>query len=240
MAQPPLKLIYLARRNPKFSHERFIRRWRQHGALAMQQGFFSTLHRYAQCDAIKPPAGMASGAGSSAAWDGIGVCWFREMLPFTREERELTRKDELETFSEYVGYSLLLCRESVLKPGRGLFKASAFIARRPGTTPEAFAEHWQAVHAPMLLKNQALQQHLVGYVQNLVVRGDRMGESRLTFDGVGEFYFHSREQMGRFFAEIAKVEELRRDSDGFLDRGQTLFVFSDEVTLYDAELAAEA
>jgi hypothetical protein len=57
---------------------------------------------------------------------------------------------------------------------------------------------------------------------------------------VGEFYFHSREQMGRFFSEIAKVQELRRDSDAFLDRSQTLFVFSDEVTLYDAEVAAEA
>jgi len=229
------KLIYLAKRNPKFNHEQFLRRWRQHGALAMQQSFFSGLSRYAQCDAVKPPAGLKT----SADYDGVGLCWFRDLKPFPPEEAERMRADELETFSEYVRPFVVMCEESVLKPGRGFVKASVFIVRKPGTAPEAFARHWREVHGPMMLAQESLQPLLAGYIQNRAVVTDRTKGSRMEYDGVAEFHFSSLEHMGRFFTESAKIEALGRDSEQFLDRGRTLFMCTNEVVLYDAaELAA--
>jgi hypothetical protein len=46
----PGKLAYLAKRNPALSREQFIRRWRQHGALAMGPARWDSVGRYAQCD----------------------------------------------------------------------------------------------------------------------------------------------------------------------------------------------
>ena len=35
-----LKLIYLARRKPGFTVDEFVRRWRKHGALGMEQAIW--------------------------------------------------------------------------------------------------------------------------------------------------------------------------------------------------------
>lgn len=227
---PAGKLIYLAKRNPALSREQFVRRWRRHGALAMQMTFFASIARYSHCDVLAPPQGMRA----SSEHDALGVVWFRDLTPFPPEEYERMRRDELETFSEYVRNSIVRCTERVLKPGRGLVKVYTFIARRQGSTRAQFAEHWSEVHGPLVLGDADLARHLAGYVQNVVIDDEVTRASKLQFDGVAEFYFHEMADLQRFFADIAKRDAIGQDTGRFLDRERTLFVITNEVMLYDA------
>ena len=78
------KLAYLAQRNPALSREQFIRRWRQHGALAMGLARWDSIGRYAQCDCLPVPAGLTR---ASQEYDGIGIVWFTEANPGSRADR---------------------------------------------------------------------------------------------------------------------------------------------------------
>ncbi len=49
-----LKLMYLARRKPGFTVDEFIRRWRKHGALGMEQPLWRYALGYVQAEPIRP------------------------------------------------------------------------------------------------------------------------------------------------------------------------------------------
>lgn len=62
-----LKIIYAEKRRPELSFARFVRRWRYHGGLAMQDApFWDPLAIYIQNDALR---GID---GTDQAYDGVG------------------------------------------------------------------------------------------------------------------------------------------------------------------------
>jgi len=127
----PGKLAYLARRNPALSREQFIRRWRQHGALAMGLARWNSVGRYAQCDCLPVPVGLSR---ASQQYDGVGVVWFRDGKPSSQADRERMRADELQTFSTYVDEIALILRERVGRDGSGAVKANHFVTSRRDLT----------------------------------------------------------------------------------------------------------
>src|SRR4029079_7161367 len=52
IAEDRPKLIYVAHRHPRYSHDEFIRRWRQHGSLGMSQPRWRNVALYLHCDQV--------------------------------------------------------------------------------------------------------------------------------------------------------------------------------------------
>lgn len=104
------KSIYLARRHPEFSRDQFVKRWRQHGALAMSKGFFNHIVGYVQAEPIAFP-------GTSKEFDAVARITGRqyEMGQTDFDELQAMVADEYETFSGPILPVLLRVRETVLK-----------------------------------------------------------------------------------------------------------------------------
>jgi len=95
-----LKLVYLAKRKPEFSFDDFVRRWRRHGALGMQQPLWRHALGYVQAEPIRP----APLAGASEEFDAIACFMVRDEMfaAFTEEDgagAAVMAADELQTFS---------------------------------------------------------------------------------------------------------------------------------------------
>ena len=70
-----LKLIYLARRNPKLgSFDDFVRRWRLHGARGMEGAFWSQAVGYVQAEPVRP----TPVPGTSEAFDAVACYMVRD------------------------------------------------------------------------------------------------------------------------------------------------------------------
>ncbi len=113
------KFAYLAKRNPNLTPDRFMARWRRHGALAMSNALWDDMLLYVQADPIRP----APIAGASSEFDA--VCY-----AMSKDEKALTPpppdqmegvmailNDELETFSGSIMPVSLPLTEKVLKKG---------------------------------------------------------------------------------------------------------------------------
>jgi hypothetical protein len=138
------KVLYIAKRHPAFTPDGFTARWRKHGALAMSLPLWRRMHAYVQASVIDP-AGIA---GASRDYDAIGVLWTVDtpMAGTDLDDVATLARDELETFSGYVGPGTQPLDETVLKhdgPGRTtayLFFSDAQAARRVAETAAASAE----------------------------------------------------------------------------------------------------
>jgi len=113
------KFAYLAKRNPSLTPDRFMARWRRHGALAMGNALWDDMLVYVQADPIRP----APLDGASNEFDA--VCY-----AMSKDEKALTPpppdqmegvmailNDELETFSGSIMPVSLPLTEKVLKKG---------------------------------------------------------------------------------------------------------------------------
>ena len=122
-----LKLIYLARRHPKFAtFDEFVRRWRLHGARGMEGAFWSQAVAYVQAEPIRP----TPIPGTSEEFDAI-ACYSVyddafEAHPPGAAEGERIARDELETFSAAIPATTLWVDEEVVLAGE-LGGATAFL-----------------------------------------------------------------------------------------------------------------
>ena len=111
-----VKSIYLAKRNPKFTHDQFVIRWREHGALAMSQSFFAKhIHLYVQSEVIEP----APLPGAATEYDAVAYLMQTPEPHSAEEVAELGRmvEDEYETFSGPILPVVMQTEERVLTPG---------------------------------------------------------------------------------------------------------------------------
>jgi len=113
------KLVYVAQRHPRYSHEAFIRRWRQHGALGMSQARWRNVALYLHCDRID---GLAAPVPILEC-DGVAIVVYRSeqarQAHIADEGARRTMKaDELDTFAQPVANTSLLVRETGQRPPR--------------------------------------------------------------------------------------------------------------------------
>jgi hypothetical protein len=113
------KLIYVAARHPRYSHDTFIARWRQHAALGMSQPRWRNVARYLHCDWIE---GLPASAPSMQC-DGVAIVVYRSeraRQAHIADEfaRRTMKQDELDTFAQPVANTSLLLREKIERPGR--------------------------------------------------------------------------------------------------------------------------
>ncbi len=111
------KLIYLARRHPKFaSFDAFVRRWRLHGARGMQGDFWEQAIGYVQCEPLRP----TPVPGTSEEFDAIACYMVRDGAfdtPPSAEEAKAIAEDELETFAAPIPATSLWVDEERVLPG---------------------------------------------------------------------------------------------------------------------------
>jgi hypothetical protein len=112
------KLIYVAQRHPRYTHEAFIRRWRQHAALGMSQARWRNVARYLHCDRVDglPPSAPALDC------DGVAIVVYRseqarEAHIADEVARRTMKADELDTFAQPVASTSLLVREEIERDG---------------------------------------------------------------------------------------------------------------------------
>lgn len=111
------KLIYLAKRKPGFSFDEFIRRWRKHGALGMEQSLWRNAIGYVQAEPIHPVPLGASGDFDAVACYMITDNAFADMTEADMGGAMLLAEDELKTFSTSIPEVSLWVNEQHIKPG---------------------------------------------------------------------------------------------------------------------------
>ena len=98
----------------------------------------------------------------------------------------------------------------------GLYKHSAFLVRREGTTHEEFVDYWQTNHTPIAREIKGVVKY------NQVIPTD---PESAEFDGVAELYFDDIEKLHRalgsegsrdYDAPGGKAKQAREDVDNFL------------------------
>ena len=141
------KLIYLARRNPGLSRERFVARWRKHGALAMSLGLWRHMAGYVQASVLHP----APIRGASVDYDAVGVLWYKDdalkdPVAADAPDMQVMAQDEPQTFSALVRPGSLVGEEEVLKTS-GSGRSTAYLFFNDVAEARAAAEEATASHA---------------------------------------------------------------------------------------------
>ena len=140
------KLIYVAQRHPRYDHEAFIRRWRQHAALGMSQARWRNVARYLHCDRVD---GLPDSVPALAC-DGVAIVVYRS--EHAREAHiadELARRtmkaDEFDTFAQPVANTSLLVREEI--DGDGPLDSFRLFVFWSGSGAAERAHCWERLHA---------------------------------------------------------------------------------------------
>lgn len=225
------KLIYLAKRNPSLTREEFVRRWRQHGAFAMQLERWSSIDRCAYCDVLPPLPGIAE---ASDDYDGVATIWFRDSTPASPGDRDRLRADELETFSDYVDTFRLDVREEVVRAGRGLVKATIFITDSAPQDRESFDTRWIR-HADNVLHRPEADS-IRAYVRNHVRIDPSRPTPQLPFTGVAEYWFDSLGALTDCLGSTSVRACFGDGVESFDPGSRNVLVATNEVVLYDRAL----
>ncbi|MGO4200996.1 EthD domain-containing protein [Rhodococcus sp. TAF43] len=112
-----------------------------------------------------------------------------------------------------------------------MFKAVALLARKPELTREQFIEHYETVHAPLILRSFPT---LKAYRRNFVDLTDSIrapGVADPSFDVITEMWFEDRagyDAMLAAHADPAIGGPVAEDANLFLDMSRTLQFIVDE------------
>lgn len=95
------------------------------------------------------------------------------------------------------------------------------IRRNPALSPEAFADHWQNRHGPMLAACTDFARHLRSYSQHLII-GSQSPVAAIfgaadDFDGIAVLEFHSEAAMTLAFTEPRYLADVQPDEASFVD-----------------------
>lgn len=142
--------MYLTRRKPGFDHDRFVARWREHGALAMSKGFFRNMRAYVQAEVIQP----AVLPGTTQDFDAVAYIIMQEFThgPAELEELKAMVADEHETFVGPIAPYALRVEERIITAGPpGGFTAFLFFLDPTAAMP--VAEHYGQAGADRVILN---------------------------------------------------------------------------------------
>ena len=214
------KLIYVAVRHPRFSHDAFIARWREHAALGMSQPRWRNVVRYLHCDRIDGlPASVPT-----IDCDGVAVVVYRSEEARQAHiaddtARRTMKQDELDTFAQPVANAALLLVETVERPAS--FEFRLFVFWPNGSAPHALA-----------FCNEVLQRADFGWTRNEAV-AERIGAwdcprvDELTSATIGPL-------CGLATRVTGALDVAQRDDHGNgREREQPRFVLTQTVVLHD-------
>jgi uncharacterized protein (TIGR02118 family) len=107
-----------------------------------------------------------------------------------------------------------------------MVKVFAFLTRRNGLDTEAFIEHYENKHVPLVL---SLAPAPLVYKRNYVVRGDEFNreDDAIDFDVVTELVFSDRDAYVAWIEKLG-VDAVAADEQTFLDRSRTRAYVIDE------------
>ena len=158
------KAIYLTSRKPGFDHDQFVKRWREHGALAMSKGFFKNMLAYSQAEIIQP----AVLPGTTQDFDAIA---FITMRPYQHSQSDLDELqemiiDEHETFVRPIAPNILQVDERIVTAGPpGGFTACLFFLDEAAAEPVAL--HYGRAGANRVVLNTRRDDLTVGELSSM-------------------------------------------------------------------------
>lgn len=100
-----------------------------------------------------------------------------------------------------------------------MLKVYAFLTKREGMETQAFIEHYEKNHLPLVL---SLVRTPIVYKRNYLVRGDEFNreEDTIDFDVVTELVFPDRAGFVEWVEKLS-VEAIATDEEKFVDRSRT-------------------
>ena len=100
-----------------------------------------------------------------------------------------------------------------------MLKVFAFLTKREDLETEAFIDHYENHHVPLVL---SLAPRPPVYKRNYVVRGDELNreDPAIDFDVVTELVFPDRPAFAAWLEKLS-VEEIGVDEERFLNRSRT-------------------
>jgi hypothetical protein len=100
-----------------------------------------------------------------------------------------------------------------------MLKVFAFLTKREDLETEAFIDHYENHHVPLVL---SLAPRPPVYKRNYVVRGDELNreDPAIDFDVVTELVFPDRPAFAAWMEKLS-VEEIGVDEERFLNRSRT-------------------
>jgi uncharacterized protein (TIGR02118 family) len=108
-----------------------------------------------------------------------------------------------------------------------MVKLVAFLKRREGMTREAFYEHWEGTHGPLIRSTPELARHIVRYEQHRRVPEPSWAGTR-GYDGITIQWLESVDAFTAFCAEPKYAELIEPDEERFLDRDSLVWMITEE------------
>jgi uncharacterized protein (TIGR02118 family) len=189
------KLVFLCRRRPDITHERYAEiLLGSHVPIALRH--HPAMRKYVVniVDRVRIPGSPELDSIGELSFDSLED--YRERLYDSEEGRRIVGEDVARFMGGAHSYD---CTEHVQKapppPTRlrersPVVKMVSAMKRRPGMTHEEFAEHWLRRHVPLALEHHV---GLVKYVTNVV--DQRVSPDGEDFDGIAELHFASEEDL---------------------------------------------
>lgn len=161
-----VRVNYLARRNSRFTHDAWVRRWRQHWRLAASQPRSQTVRRYIQCEVVYDQESPAhDGAASSEYYSPDAQTANRTDADY----HAIMQRDELQVFDRLIEECSFIGEHSLVSgPGVGPYKILRYLRRAPHVSEDAFGRVWRDAYARQI---QNAVPGIVGYAQNAALTG---------------------------------------------------------------------
>ena len=107
-----------------------------------------------------------------------------------------------------------------------MFKVFAYLTKRADLSTEAFIDHYENRHVPLVLSLAPVPKV---YKRNYIVRGDQANreDATIDFDVITELSWEDRAGFGAWIERLA-VDEIAIDEARFLDRTKTRAYVIDE------------
>lgn len=160
--------------------------------------------------------------GKGTRFSGIGTATYADRVPDGPLPPEIQADPFYEMIDERV---VLTTTEHVIVDGpaenHGL-KLTVFVRRRPGTSADAFFEHWLDVHGPNMGRHLEATDGGLRYVINF----DHGADDDAEFHGVAEVWYRD--------SEAAKVHTSSLTDDGFGEHAsarEMLYIAGNEIVL---------
>jgi len=205
-----VKLMFLCRRRPKISHERYAELLLNgHVPLALKH--HPTMRRYVVNLVESTPPGWDE-LDSVGALSFDSLADFRERLYDSDAGRGIIERDVAGFMGGADAYATTEHVQRAGPAAAGLGTRTAGVklvcpmVRKPELTHAAFVEHWLTRHVPLALRHHAA---MTRYVTNVV--DQRLSERGPELDGIAELYFPSIEALRSGMFDSPDGERVVRD-----------------------------
>jgi uncharacterized protein (TIGR02118 family) len=109
-----------------------------------------------------------------------------------------------------------------------VIKVFGYLKRKPGLSPEEFADYYEHNHVPLVLSTAFIPSV---YKRNYIQRGDAFNieGDEIGFDCMTELVFADRDELLAWMTSLG-IDEIARDEERFIDRAATRAYVVDERT----------